>query len=186
MLARGIERPFEEEGQIFGDKAEVLLFLVFRRSPEVFQSNGKRAVEGPRMNGEPGTAVARRMHRTYEALPAFTASLNGLPALNVGAVEAAMFRLSPVLGLRPVRAGRLLVPKVPKPAIRTSSPLARASVIASNTVSTAFPAADLPTPARPATRPAMSDLFTRSLPALSCSPDVRLARSAEAEADAHG
>ena len=32
-----------------------------------------------------------------------------------------MFRLSPVLGFRPARAGRRLVPNVPKPAIRTSS-----------------------------------------------------------------
>ena len=54
MLARGIERPLEEEGQIFGDKAEVFLFLVFRRPPEVFQGSGKQAVEGPRMNGEAG------------------------------------------------------------------------------------------------------------------------------------
>ena len=54
-----------------------------------------------------------------------------------------MFRFSPVLGLRPVRAGRLLVPKVPKPTTRASSPLARASPIASNTASTASPAADL-------------------------------------------
>ena len=89
------------------------------------------------------------MRRIYDALPAFTASLNGLPALNVAAVEAEISRLSPVLGLRPVRAGRLLVPKVPKPAIRTSSPLARASAIASNTASTASPAVHLPTKARP-------------------------------------
>ena len=93
--------------------------------------------------------------------PAFTASRKGLPALNVGAVEAAMFRLSPALGLRPARAGRLLAPKVPKPAARTSSPLARASAIASNTASTASQATDLPTPVRSATWPAISDLFTR-------------------------
>ena len=71
--------------------------------------------------------------------PAFTASRNGLPALKVGVVEAATSRLSPVLGLRPVRAGRLLVPNVPKPTIRTSSPLARVSAIASKTASTASP-----------------------------------------------
>ena len=111
------------------------------------------------------------MRPTYGALPAFTASRNGLPALKVGAVEAAISMLSPVLGLRPVRAGRLRVPKLPKPTIRTSSPLARASPIASNTASTASPATDLPTPIRPATRPDISDLFTRSLPALPNSPD---------------
>ena len=41
MLARGIERPFEEEGEIFGDKAEFFLFLVFRRPPKEFQSSRK-------------------------------------------------------------------------------------------------------------------------------------------------
>ena len=46
MLARGVERPIEEEGEIFGDKAEVFLFLVFRRPPEVFQGNGKQASKG--------------------------------------------------------------------------------------------------------------------------------------------
>ena len=96
-----------------------------------------------------------------------------------------MFRLSPVLGLRPVRAGRLLVPKVPKPAVRTSSPLVRASAIASNTASAASPAADLPTPVRLATGPAMSDLFTRSLPALSRFPNARFTRRTIAEAGPH-
>ena len=55
----GVERPIEEEGEIFGDKAEVFLFLVFRRPPEVFQGNGKQAVEGPRMNDE-----ARRQRKS--------------------------------------------------------------------------------------------------------------------------
>ena len=118
--------------------------------------------------------------------PARVDGLNGLPALNVGVAEAAMFRLSPVLGLRPVRAGRLLVPKVPEPTTRTSSPLARASPIASNTASTALPAADLPTPIRSATRLAISDLFTRSLPALPRTPNARFARKTIAEAGAHG
>jgi|GEM_PF-6537143 len=58
------------------------------------------------------SSIARHTHHDP---PALTASRNGLPAFNVGAVEAAMLRLSPVLGLRPVRAGRLLVPKGPEP-----------------------------------------------------------------------
>ena len=49
MLARGIERPFEEEGEIFSDKAELFPFLVCRRPREGFQGNRKQAVEGPRM-----------------------------------------------------------------------------------------------------------------------------------------
>lgn len=43
--------------------------------------------------------------------PVFTASFSVLPGLNVGAVEAAIATLSPVRGLRPVRAGHALVPK---------------------------------------------------------------------------
>ena len=45
--------------------------------------------------------------------------------------------LSPVRGLRPVRALRLLVRNVPNPAIRTTSSPASASAITSNTASTA-------------------------------------------------
>ena len=107
----------------------------------------------------------------HDALPSFTASLSALPGLNAGAVEAGIDRLSPVCGLRPVRAGRFLVPKVPNPAILTSSPFARVSPTASNTAYTAFPAADWLEPIRSATRPAMSDFFKRSLfKDTSCAP----------------
>ena len=44
------------------------------------------------VDGARNIQLDRDAHHT---LPAFTASLNGLPGLNVGAVEAAMFRLSP-------------------------------------------------------------------------------------------
>ena len=63
--------------------------------------------------------------------PASPASRNGLPTLNVSGVKAAMFRLSPVLGLRPVRQRQLLVPKIPLWTIRTSSPLAKPSAMGS-------------------------------------------------------
>ena len=76
-----------------------------------------------------------------DAPPAFTASRNGFPGLNVGAVEARISILSPVRGLRPARAPRFRVPKAPNPTIRTFSPLARASRTTSNTASTAAPAA---------------------------------------------
>ena len=91
MLARGVERPFEEEGQIFGDKAEVFLFLVFRRPPEVFRGNGKQAVEGPRMNGEAGRqrkAELRRHNGENRALNMTVAIEEGMnlpePAESVG------------------------------------------------------------------------------------------------------
>ena len=105
-----------------------------------------------------------RLIPVHEALPSFTESLSALPGLNAGAVDAGIDRLSPVCGLRPVRAGRLFVVNVPNPAIRTCSPSARASPTASNTASTASPAADWLKPIRSATRPAISDFFMPSLP----------------------
>ena len=78
-------------------------------------------------------------------------------------VESVLFIRS-LPELRPVRADRLLVPKVPNPAIRTSSPLASASPMAANTPSTASLAADLLRPVRAANRSAISVLFNRSPP----------------------
>ena len=52
-----------------------------------------------------GTAVARRVRRAYDVLPAFTASFNGLPALNVGAVEAAISTFSPDARARGTTSG---------------------------------------------------------------------------------
>ena len=69
--------------------------------------------------------------------PLVTVSFSVFPALNVGEVEADIDTASPVLGLRPVRAGRLLVPKVPNPGSRTSSPSASASPVMAYTPSTA-------------------------------------------------
>ena len=87
------------------------------------------------------------------------ASLSIFRALNVGDVDAEFATASPVLGLRPTRAGRLLVPKVPIPGSRTSSPSARASPLIANTPSTASTAslaAPLLSPVRAARRSAPS------------------------------
>ena len=54
-----------------------------------------------------------------------------------------MAMLSPVAGLRPWRAGRLRVAKVPKPAIETFSPRAGASAMVANTAATALSAVAL-------------------------------------------
>ena len=70
-------------------------------------------------------------------------SRSALPALNEGAFEAAMLRLSPVRGLRPCRAARVFVVNVPNPGMSTLSPLASASPIAENTASTALSACAL-------------------------------------------
>ena len=75
-------------------------------------------------------------HR-HDPGPAFTVSFSVFPALNVVDVDADIETASPVLGLRPVRVGRLLVPKVPNPGSRTSSPSASASPTMANTPSTA-------------------------------------------------
>ena len=96
--------------------------------------------------------------------PALTASFSVFPAWNVGDVDAGSETASPLLGLRPVGAGLLLVPKNPNPAIRTSSPLARASPMAANTSATASLAAALLRLIWAASRSAISALFTRSPP----------------------
>ena len=73
--------------------------------------------------------VIRRALRSahgHDLRSAFTASLSAFPALNDGNFEADIEIASPVWGLRPVRAARVLAANVPKPAIRTSSPFARA------------------------------------------------------------
>ena len=109
--------------------------------------------------GPPGSPSSHRNRPDSTSRPSLA-----LPGLKTGAVEACIDRLSPVCGFRPVRAGRLLAPKIPNPTIRNSSPFARLSLTASNTASTASPAADRLTPIRSATRPAISDLFIHALP----------------------
>ena len=52
----------------------------------------------------------------------FTASLSPLPARNTAAVDALMVISFPVRGLRPLRAPRLRVSKLPKPVIWTLPP----------------------------------------------------------------
>src|SRR5690606_15838618 len=69
-------------------------------------------------------------------LSQLTASLRPLPALKAGALEAFTWMVSPVWGLRAVRAARLRTSKVPKPVRDTLSPFFKASVMASMTAST--------------------------------------------------
>ena len=73
---------------------------------------------------------------------------------------------SPIFGLPSVWAGRCLVPEVPTPGNRTSSPWARASPTIANTPSAASLPAPLLSPVRAAKRSAISVLFTCSPPAL--------------------
>ena len=88
-----------------------------------------------------------------------TASRSVFPALNDGAVAAAMAMLSPVRGFLPRRAGRCLAVNVPKPAMVTGSPRARASPMAVIMAPITRSAADLGKDACPATSAASSDRF---------------------------
>src|SRR5690606_37644365 len=69
-------------------------------------------------------------------LSLLTPCLRPLPALKAGALEAFTWMVSPVWGLRAVRAARLRTSKVPKPVRDTLSPFFKASVMASMTAST--------------------------------------------------
>src|SRR3546814_11019512 len=78
---------------------------------------------------------------------AYRRSLSCLEALKRTDLEAAILIGSPVCGLRPLRAARLLTLKVPKPTIVKPPSFFIALPIASNTASTASPAAALVQPA---------------------------------------
>src|SRR3990172_1749924 len=88
-----------------------------------------------------------------------TASFRPLPALNLGVFDAAILIASPVRGLRPMLAARCATAKLPKPITLTSWPVFRASVMASNVASTAWPAPALDMPVRSATDAMRSFLF---------------------------
>ena len=88
-----------------------------------------------------------------------------------------MAMLSPVAGLRPWRAGRLRVAKVPKPAIENFSPRASASAMVANTAATALSAVALVTEVRVATLDASFGLV-HGVPPSQC--DHTLARYAAA------
>src|SRR5438132_1438682 len=76
-------------------------------------------------------------------LPA-TDPLSVAPALNTGAVVAAIFTGAPVRGLRPDRAWRLRVSKVPKPGRVTFSPFCSAALMWSSTASRRVATFDFP------------------------------------------
>src|SRR3546814_9676396 len=80
-------------------------------------------------------------------------------ALNRTDLDAAILIGSPVCGLRPLRAARLLTLKVPKPTIVKPPSFFIALPIASNTASTASPAAALVQPAVSRTISIRSALF---------------------------
>src|SRR6185437_13960473 len=76
---------------------------------------------GREIRMRPATPVAQE--------PQFSASFSALPALNAGTFDALILMVTPVRGLRPVRAARLRTTKVPKPTSETSSPFFSARLI---------------------------------------------------------
>src|SRR3989344_7550090 len=117
-----------------------------------------RCRTGPMQNG-PQLSPRPEMFSAKGAADQLTASLRALPALNFGWFDAAMVIVSPVRGLRPVEALRLLTANVPKPTRRTSPPFFSEPVIASKTASTALLAAPLVRPLESATAAIRSCLF---------------------------
>ncbi|CAI8889136.1 hypothetical protein EMIT0P12_30602 [Pseudomonas sp. IT-P12] len=93
-----------------------------------------------------------------------TASFSALPALKPGFLAAAISSVLPVCGLRPMRAGRSVTEKVPKPTRTTESPALRAPVTDSITASSARPAAAFGISADAAIASISSDLFTLKSP----------------------
>src|SRR5690606_36617588 len=83
-------------------------------------------------NGVPSSRSPHRGAITQEGDPNyFTASDRPAPALNFGVFLALILIVSPVAGLRPVRAARLVTENVPKPGIVTLSPFFSVFVIVS-------------------------------------------------------
>src|SRR6266853_163857 len=108
-----------------------------------------------------GDAAPRRRTRFRPAgRPQFSESRNPLPGLNLACFDAAILIFSPVRGLRPSDAARRATEKVPNPTSRTSLPPFNATVIDSNTASTALFAADFDRSDLPATASTSSFLFT--------------------------
>ena len=131
------------EAGVFDEDAEAANPIQEIRGPD----RRKQAVVAPFL------AFPRR------AYSRFNASRRVFPTLKDAAFEAATSTLSPVRGLRALRAGRDFVEKVPKPVIVTVSSSARASPMAENTASTAAAASAFDNEALPATCDAISVLF---------------------------
>src|SRR5208282_5232169 len=90
-----------------------------------------------------GEPTNRRSRLRPEKAYLLTVALSWAPGLKRTLFDAGMVISSPVAGLRPLPAARVLTENVPKPTRRTSSPLFSAWVIAPITASSASPAAAL-------------------------------------------
>src|SRR5215469_7503934 len=111
--------------------------------------------------------------------PRLTAFFSSAPALNLATRRAAILMVAPVCGLRPLRALRCEIEKVPNPIRATRSPFFKAPVMLSTVVSMAEAAWVLLMPQLAAMRSIKSALFIvapgEGLAALSeywCAPSV--------------
>ena len=126
---------------------------------------GALAPVGRERRNRPLTLTGAREHRGAVSHPRPpTVSRSFFKALNAGVVEAAMSKLSPVLGLRPWRGARVRVKKVPNPAMATGSSRARASPMAANTTPTMRSAVALVADVSSATWETSSFLFIFASP----------------------
>ena len=90
-----------------------------------------RHLAGPRRHSVDGRG--RCMDNMGSCVPRVDGILESLPLQNHGAVEAAMAILSPVRGFCRRGASRVMVAKVPNPAMVTHSSCARVSAIVEKT-----------------------------------------------------
>lgn len=90
---------------------------------------------------------------------AFNLSLIALAGAKVSLLDAAIWMVAPVDGLRPSLAGEALTLNLPKPFNEISSPFAAASPIVANTASTIFRASALEISWSAAMASAISVLF---------------------------
>ena len=106
-----------------------------------------------------GLQCAPHMHRLAALGHRATISFSALPALNTGKRAAGISMGSPVEGLRPVRASRSLVSKVPNPTSWTRSPAASALVMLSKAAAKARSVSFLERPDRSTMAEISSVLF---------------------------
>src|SRR4051794_26560328 len=118
-------------------------------------------IQGRRLG--PVLCTARAEDAGDAAYVPLRAFLKSAPALNFGALLAAIWMRSPVCGFTPWRAPRSATENLPKPVIATSPPRCSVSLTTSVRAFTAASASDRLMSARSATCSISSDLFKSSL-----------------------
>src|SRR5579872_6631500 len=127
---------------------------------QIEQREDHRALTSAPKNKTAGPTPCRSNFRwNFTYLPRLTAFFRSAPAVNFATRRAAILRVAPVCGLRPLRAFRCETENVPNPIKATRSPFFRALVMLSTVVSIAVAAWVLLTPQPDAIRSMRSALF---------------------------